>query len=1022
MRWKHQFLRFVAVTTVAFSKAVSAQESQPAAPPAEQPAAPSAAVSGPDESPHASAPAAVNPTAGSPSGGARRGATEEIVVTGSRVHRKDLTTPAPVTVISRAQIQNSAVASVGDFLQMMPEQGNATNTQVNNGGNGTTQISLRSLGSNRTLVLVDGKRYVYGGNGADTSVDLSSIASAAIERVEVLKDGASAIYGSDAIAGVVNIITRRKLNGTEATAYYGLSQHNDANVVDLNVTGGATGEKGGFLLGAGFYDQYSFFASNRDWANHAITYDFTAGTETPGGSSNAPPGVVFGLDTSAAGGCTTPACVDLATRYPKKKQFIYDPSAPSASKLRPFTGSDKYNFQAVNFLVTPSQRISLFSNGEYHLADNARAYIQGSLVNRQGQNQLAAEPLNTNTLGIVLSGTNAYNPLSVPGPNGTFTGPDIAVGKRLLSSSARTSGFDSDTLRTVLGIDGTLPDAFGPAKGFFYDTSFNYGRTLATTITHGSINAIKTANALGPSFTDGSGLHCGLAATGAIPGCAPANVFGVGNPAGDQLAGLGATTHVNHGSNQEVQAQANLSGELFKLFSDHAVGIGVGYEYRQEYGVFTPDQAAVDTFVNPNGFLSFVDSDFGTAPTSGSYYVNEGYAELDAPLVNHLPGIDDLEVQAAVRVFNYSTFGRDNTYKIGGRYRPIRDITFRATYSTAFRAPNVLELYQGQAPVAETAVDPCAANSDAKGNPLPPSANKPDQIKACGLALNNPDPNNAGAGQINSVVGGNLKLLPEKARTLTAGVVVEPQAIRGLSLTADFWHVNVQNTVQAVGSQSLLNACYGIGGPVQNKYCSGVHRDPTTQIIFLIDDPTTNIGDLTTDGIDLAFRYSTPSDFGRFGFLVDATYLLKFDQNIFQLIHGRSNYDLGLNPNLKFNAGLNYGIAGFGANALLHFIGGFTECANGNGDNTGGGQCYANNDGTGKQLFPNHAVPNYISVDLAASYAFKDPLGSTTLGIGVRNVGNTVPPRVYDTLLTYTDPSGYDFIGRYVYGRLSHTF
>jgi outer membrane receptor protein involved in Fe transport len=937
----------------------------------------------------------------------KRKAEEEITVTGSRIRRKDLTTPAPVTVLSRQQLQNSSVANVGDFLQMMPEQGNATNTAVNNGGNGTTQISLRSLGAQRTLVLVDGKRFVYGGGGADSTVDLNSIPTAAIERIEVLKDGASAVYGSDAIAGVVNIITRHKLNGTEVSAYGGASQHGDGQVYDFNVTSGVSGDKGSFLFGAGYYDQRSFMANSRDWARYALRYNYTTRTERRAGSINVPQGVVLGLDPTS---CTTAACVELRNKYPQftatnPGNFIFDPGSTGAtpSGFRPFASpADRYNYQAVNYLITPSTRISLFTNGEYRINSSARAYFQSSFVNRQSNNLLAPEPLNTDNFGLVVSATNAYNPF----------GTDISVGKRLVSASGRSSAFDIDTFRVVTGIDGTLPDEFGPLHGFFYDVSFNFGRSSGTTTTNGSINAISTAAAIGPSFRDAGGVaHCGTDAAHEIIGCTPAYLFGPANPAGAQLTGLGFEQLVNRGFNQETEIQANLNGELFPLLSERPIGLAVGYSFRREFGGFIPDAVAAQTFIDPNGFPAFVDSDYGSAPTSGAYHVNEGYGELNIPVISGVPGIDDLEASAAVRGFKYSTFGADLTYKFGLRYRPIRDVTLRATYSTAFRAPSVPELFTGAAPSAEPATDPCAAANNPTGAVL---AN----CKAAGpLIAGNPDQNT----QINSIVGGSAALQPERAKSLTVGVVLEPQMIKGLSLTADFYRIMVTNLIVGGATtangyaQNYLDACYGQGNA---GACSHIHRN-NRGVIVLIDDYNVNLGTLTTNGVDVSARYTVTTDFGRFGFLADANFLVKYDQNIFSLIKGKGNYDLGVNPWVKFNTGINYSVAGLSVGVLGKYIGTYHECASGGGDNNGG-KCYAASQAGNP--FPYHKVPQEMTFDVFASYLLRNSLGNTTLAAGVRNVLNTDPVRVYNSFLTYADPSAYDFVGRFFYGRVTHAF
>src|SRR5512143_265601 len=244
------------VSTVAVAQ--DATTPPPAAPP---PAAPQSAVVG--EAPAAAAPAKKD----------AEERTEEIVVTGTRIKRKDLTTPAPVTVVNRDQLAASGKVSIGDFLQALPEQGNAINTGVNNGGDGATRVNLRGIGVNRTLVLVNGRRYVPGGTGADGSVDLNSIPTAAVERIEVLKDGASAVYGSDAIAGVVNIITRKSGDKTDLSVFTGTSGHGDGSTLDVNGTTGTSSERGNILFSAGYYNQQKVMAGDRSFSKIPFFFD-----------------------------------------------------------------------------------------------------------------------------------------------------------------------------------------------------------------------------------------------------------------------------------------------------------------------------------------------------------------------------------------------------------------------------------------------------------------------------------------------------------------------------------------------------------------------------------------------------------------------------------------------------------------------------------------------------------------------------------------------------------------------------
>ena len=1115
-------LRAAVIASMAISGMAFAQTPTDQSPTPNQPA-----PAAPADQPAATA--APAPEAAPAEGGTRKKAEEEIVVTGSRVRRKDLTTPAPVTVINKEQITSSGIAAIGDFLQQMPETAGGENTNVNNAGDGQTTISLRDLGANRTLVLVDGKRWVNGGSGAGSTVDLNSIPTAAIERVEVLKDGASAVYGSDAIGGVVNIITRRRVNGVELSAYGGTSPHGDAQQYDLSVTGGAAGEKGSFMFSAGYFDQKSMLASSRSWAKVALGYDSEGNDACArdatgavvggpgvcnGGSSRIPQGraaLYYATFTPTASGkyagqsksalaaacqgdsfhniapdagacatldnpanysrtCTTQLCNDLFKTYykvdastnagatctydssgataglskkpPKGCSFLVDLGADPGTQVHvntinvmpdltylggtsfgPGTGTgadgwrkyssatDAYNYQAVNFLITPSTRISLFSNGDYHIADFARAYFQGSFVNRQSQNLLAPEPLDTGTFGGVIDATQAFNPFGI-----TL----FDARRRLVEYAGRSSGYDLDTIRAVAGIDGTLPEEFGPLQGVFWDVNFNYGRTSGVTTTYGSLNTAATGASLGPANPDGSCVN------NPNGNCVQADLFHLPLGGGfvpvtgttltpGMVAALGGYKGINQGWTQIAAAQANISAELFKIAAERPVGLAAGYEYRGYFGGNIPNAIA----------QAFLDTDYNGAPTQGSYHVNEGYAELDIPLVSNITGAEDLELQVAGRVFNYSTFGTDSTYKVGGRWRPIRDVTVRGTYSTGFRAPDISDLYGGQGPSAESATDPCAGvgtNTALK--------------KQCGGAANNNDTNV----QLNSTVGGNPKLTPEKANMATVGVVVEPQSMRGLSATLDYWNIQVTNLIGAITTQIILNGCYpasigNSGAPIQ-AYCDLITRDPNTGHISNVNDFNTNVGRIITSGFDFAIRYGMPTDFGRFAFLLDSTYLVSYNYTVGEGVaahtyHAAGNYDSGsggafsnLTPKLKFNVGVNYSLAGLTAGVRGRFIGSFTECMNSNGTTTGldgPGFCSDHNvDGTGAE-YPTHNVDAYITFDLFVSYLLKSPFGNTTFSAGVRNLTDKNPPVVYNAFLTYADP-GYDFVGRFVYGRITHNF
>jgi len=948
----------------------------------------------------------------------RRAGEEEILVTGTRVPRKDLTTPAPVTVISAEQIAESGKVSVGDYLQSLPEQGNAINTQTNNPPDGSTRVNLRGLGDARTLVLLNGRRMVGVGSPqfTENTVDLNTIPTAAIERIEILKDGASSIYGSDAVGGVINIITRKTFNGTAVNAYTGTSRHGDGTTYNLDATWGTTGERGNILFNAGFSKERSIFAGDREFASSQLLYDYATGTVTKSGSSAIPSGrftvpVVRDPTTGAITGCRSGgnALYDaLCGQTLTSGNTVWvltggDPTNPS--NYHQYAGAaESYNFQPSNYVATPYQRISLFSAGDVAIAGSTHGYFEASYVNRQATQQFAPEPLFTVTVTppVTLSADSLYNPLGINITDAR---------RRLVEFGNRQQSQDLDTFRVVTGIRGTLPEEAGPARGWFWDASLNYGRTQGIQSFTGGLRTSRIAAAVGPSMVDPvTGKPICVSTPGdpstVIPGCVPLDLLRVAGPiTADQIAGLGYTgttrTYV-----QMTSLQLNTGGKLFKLLSERPVGLAAGYEFRREYGanIADPVAAAGDS------------TDLNFSDTKGGFHVNEGYAELSMPIVSDLPYVANLEATASTRVSDYSTFGTHWTYKLGGRWSIIRDATLRGTYSTAFRAPSIAELYLAQTDNFPFAADPCAGVDPATGNPKPVDPSSTIG-KNCGAAINNGDT----AIQLKTRNGGNPDLRPETADVFTVGVVLEPRFVPNLSVTADYYNFKINRSILNRGAAVILNGCYTGTVP---EFCGLIHRDPTG-IITSIDDLNTNVGNDRVDGIDLALRYLRPTTFGRFGFIFDGTWLRKFDRILADgtVVHGKGTYDLAINqggiagvyPAFKFNTGVTWGYRGFGAGVSTRYVGSFKECSGLVGDNMSGNACYYN------LPIPSHHVSAYNQWDTFVSYAFKTVGGRTSIAAGVRNVFDTKPPLIYDSFVPTSDPTAYDFIGRFFYVRIGQS-
>jgi outer membrane receptor protein involved in Fe transport len=930
---------------------------------------------------------------------------EEVVVTGSRIKRKDLTTAAPVAVINKEQMVTSGKISLGDFLQAMPEQGGGQTAQVNNGTDGSTTIDLRSLGSQRTLVLVNGRRMV-----GDGGVDLGAIPAAAVERIEVLKDGASAVYGSDAIAGVVNIILKKRMNGTEMSAYAGTSSRGDGNVMDLAATTGTGSEKGNILFSLGYQQSGSLMAENRTFSETTTDFNFQTGKKSPTGNSTTFPNGRFTLPTSVcsdaaavaanptvAGACAASAAYATSIGAPGTAGNIvptFDP-ATGTSTYAPYDFS-LYNTNPTNYIITPAQRTQLFSAGDARLGSWGRAYYESSFVHRHSASTLAPMPLVNNTIPtnvVQVSKDSVYNPFGVA----------------ITSWRKRTSEFgdrywtnNSDALHVVAGVDGVLGDWAGPLRGWSWDANFNQGNIWETQKSTGQQQMSRVAAATGPSrwinpadhskgaqcITYGPNFANNAADYKVIPGCVPMDVLGGNGALSEAAVGYVGFDGVNTAKTNLTMETVSLTGDLFKLMSDRPAGLALGFENRYQSYEALPDVVTAHLDSSGNNGL----------PTNGSYSVKEVYAELSIPLVSNMPFVEDLELQLAARYFDYNLFGSDTTYKIGARYTPVRDATLRGTYSTAFRAPTVQELYGGATDSYPSVRDPCNGALSTK------SQTTADACRAQGVSeAGSQDPST----QLLEKWLGNPELKPETAKTFTFGVVLEPRWVPNLSVALDYYNIKIDKAIARFGANVILSSCYT--GGVQS-FCDLVHRNSLGTVDW-IDDPKGNTTKYETAGLDFSVRYGVPTaTLGRFNFMLDGN-LLQYYRNTDAgggVISGKGNYDTGVVlPSLKTNVGVNWKLGGLGAGAMVRYVGAIQECAS--------GTCSVDNTDARK-------VPAYMPFNLFASYDFKSAAGTTTILAGVNNVADVQPPYLYNAASANSDPYTYDYIGRYYYARLSQSF
>jgi iron complex outermembrane receptor protein len=986
---------------------------QPPAPPAGQPSngpgiveeevvggPPAAAPGAPAPPPPASGapPATEEVVAGPKTEGVvttgKKAMREDIVVTGSRIRRKDLTSTAPLAVFTREQIQQTGRANVGEFLQTLPWQANAVNRGTNNGGTGAIRVNLRGVGVESTLVLLNGRRITPGGSGANTSVDLSALPTNVIERIEILRDGSSAVYGSDAIAGVVNIITRKRLDGMDANVYSSTSTRGDGQQIDVNAVVGTTGEKGGVLLSVGYYQGWPVWAGNRDFSHEQLQYDSKTGKESALGSGTIPQGRVVLGAREAGNPNGNAAWNDLVRANPAATSFIRNPDGT----WRPFTsaslppGGDGWNYQPDNYLLTPQSRFNLFASGDRQLGAHVRAFFDAYYSKRTSAQTLAPEPLNTDGEAVTVSGQNIYNP---------FGRDFAAVRRRLVEFARRNFDQDINNMHVVAGLDGTLPESWGPLHGWFWEAVGNFSRNDSVDTKTGNLRLPRLRDAVGPSFIGAGGApQCGTPLN-PIASCVPLNLFGgPGSITQDQIQAL-TYTGVQHGYNQMMAAQFNTSGELFHLFAEQAVGLALGYEIRQVKGGQIPDPITVAGETSGNKSLI----------TEGKYSAHEIYGELSIPIVDKRPGFHALELVAAGRASFYDNFGSTLNGKFGARYAPVQDVTVRGTISTAFRAPNIPELYRGAADAFPSVQDPCASPNIDPNSPLG---------RNCGAAVGNADDRT----QLRSKVGGNAALRPESALIGTVGVVVQPRWVRGLAFTFDYYNTKVEDKIVPLGVNVILQGCYPSGGQAAPKYCEFVGRDPVTQRIDTVTNLNTNAGSDFLQGLDFAGTYDFDTAIGRLGLLLNGTYLATYDRTLPDgtVIKGAGTWDLAVSgvggafPHLRGVAAVNWFNNGFSASVRSYYIGGYKECGDASGVMAGGGLCYDPNHVGERQVSP------WNSWDLTFGYMFKTTAGRTQLMVGSTNVFDQRPPKVYNGFAATTDTYSYDLVLRQVYARIGQSF
>lgn len=916
---------------------------------------------------------------------------DRVEVTGSRIKRTETETSQPVFTLSRQDIQAQGLTSIGDVIQNLTANGTTLNTTYNNGGNGETRVSLRNLGSNRTLVLVNGRRWVAG-TGLGGATDLNTIPTAAVERIEVLKDGASAIYGSDAIAGVVNVILRTDFDGAEANAYFGQYDQGDGSRESYDITIGSSGERFSAMFGATYVKEDPVMAGDRKISEFPVYK-----TGTAFGSSTSPNGRFAVCNGTFSNG----RCSGTQTRPDGSAgQFGYDAGSTPSNWRNWGTGEDDlYNFAPDNYLVTPQERKSIFGSASFDITDNVRFTTQATYNNRLSEQLLASMPIVLGTgpgagvqaRTISISADSVYNPF----------GRDVSrIQRRAQETGGRSFNQNVDTF----GFVGALEGHFEFSDRYFsWDVGMSYGRNDQNDTTYGLFNVLALRNALGPSFLDASGVaRCGTPGS-AIEGCVPLNLLGGQGSITQDM--LDYSSFVAHDEYQYKMKQyfANLSGEIVEL-PGGMLAFAAGLEHREESGYDSPD--ALIASGNTTGNVR--------SPTEGEFKLDEAYLELSAPLLRDVFLAKELEINVATRYSDYDTFGDTTNSKAGFKWRPFEDLLVRGNWAEGFRAPSISELYSGVGDSFSQIADPCSTTFGGIYNLLSPEQQA--RCHAQGVPVGGYDQGNS---QIRISVGGNPNLEPETSTSKTLGLVWSPAFIEGFDASLDWWNIEIEGGISSYSGQFILDEC------VENanaQACSLFVRAPGGSIDTLLSAGL-NLSVIEAEGYDLTLNYRLPDTrFGSFSFTLDNTYYAKYEQNgdgdnlVGEYFDGSNNWRIRSNLMARWEKG------DLGATWMARYYSRQEE----------GCPFYYNDYGFGElcsdavldadgivdpdQSFNKIGAATYHDVSL-----YWNAPWNAKITLGANNVFDKTPPVSYTTFANSFDPA-YDIDGRFLYMQYTQKF
>ncbi|MCH4296259.1 TonB-dependent receptor [Shewanella sp. 3B26] len=911
---------------------------------------------------------------------------ERISVTGSRIVREGAIAPTPVTIVTGEELLATGATNIGEALNQLPALGN-TYSLANSGRfigtSGLNLLDLRKMGTARTLVLVNGKRHVSSSAGT-SSVDVNTIPSVWVDKVEVITGGASAIYGADAVTGVVNFILKKDIQGLDVSATLGVASDSDHQKDRFSLSYGtdyAEG-RGNVAFAVEYSAQSQLTAYDRDETR--TSYSSLVNKDRPLDANGKP---IDDNDPSNPDKILTPNAGHYTIS--NAGTFLLDgwkTFNPDGSLRDVYRGTnidgircadcDITNLNQFVELQPEFKRYNVNFKTNYEFNDDLNLYFEAKYVNSQSTDEgqpafFFGNPVNTVSIDNAFM-TDELRQLMQD--NGKTS---LNIRRFMTDLGVRIEDDTRETQRYVLGLEGLL------GEDWDYEVFAVYGQTDLERINKNNLVYANYQNALDSILVDGKAVCRDEKARAA--GCVPVDIFGFGKPSQEAIDYINTTSVGSSVIKQTVLGGSLTNSALFDLPAG-AVGFSTGIEYRKEQSeIFEPDNAE-GTFFNVLG------------EDKGDFDVKEVFAEMTLPLLADLPLIRQLDLDLAIRFADYSTIGNATTWKAGISWEVMDDLRVRSTYAEAIRAPNISELYGAESQTFFSVDDVCKSS---ELDQLQDSTLRRQNCAALGIPTS--FDSDYDSKTLEGLSGGNRELKAEESTSYTVGVIYQPTYVDGLSISVDYWDIKIDDAISAVGAQDIINRCVDSPTGINNEYCSLITRDSGSHEITLIKQYALNVASLEANGIDFDIGYNFDAFGGDFRTSVVATKLLnrkdfsfQDEPDTFEQFAGTTGYS-----DWQANLTLNYSLENWSALWRTRYLSGVS--------------LYTDQE-LALNANPNNVLTygEYYISDVSVAYEFES---GVTLKFGVDNVLDADLP--YGSTGTGSGSAAYDNVGRFFHTTVS---